>query len=211
MKTMNNPIIIATNNQGKAQEFRELFKKLPGATQIKTLSDLLDVPNIIENGQTFVENATIKAQTIYQKYGQITIADDSGLVVDALGGRPGIYSARYAADHDDQANLKKVISEISPFPFKERSAHFITALVTVGPNGTMHQIGQVDGYILKKPQGKSGFGYDAIFYYPPLAKTFAQMTQTEKNSISHRGKAMKQLIAAWPQFIKGENNENPNM
>lgn len=204
-------IIIATKNKGKTKEFKNLFQKLPGNYTILTLNELSDSPEIIENGHSFIENATIKAQKIFQKYGQITIADDSGLVVDALGGRPGIYSARYASNHNDQANLKKVIEEIIPIPRDKRTAHFVTALVTIGPQGKMTNIGQVNGILLDKPLGNNGFGYDTIFYYPPLEKTFAQMSENEKNRISHRGKAIKKLFTAWPLYLRGEVNENTNL
>lgn len=204
-------IIIATKNKGKTKEFKNLFQKLPGNYTILTLNELSDSPEIIENGHSFIENATIKAQKIFQRYGQITIADDSGLVVDALGGRPGIYSARYASNHNDQANLKKVIEEIIPIPQDKRTAHFVTALVTIGPQGKMTNIGQVNGILLDKPLGNNGFGYDPIFYYPPLEKTFAQMSENEKNQISHRGKAIKKLFTAWPLYLKGELNENTNL
>ncbi|BDR58788.1 XTP/dITP diphosphatase [Xylocopilactobacillus apicola] len=201
-------IIIATKNPGKAKEFQKLFSD---QYEIVTLNDLTDLPTIIENGSTFKENATIKAQTIYKATNETVIADDSGLVVDALNGEPGIYSARYAKDHDSKANMDKLINKIKKIPPQKRTAHFITVLVVISKYGKIEETGRVDGLIIEHPKGNDGFGYDPIFYYPPKDKTFAEMTMSEKNQISHRGKAMEQLIKDWPEYLKGENNENLNL
>ncbi|BDR56675.1 XTP/dITP diphosphatase [Xylocopilactobacillus apis] len=204
-------IIIATKNIGKAREFRNFFSQLPEKYEIITLNDLTNLPEIFENGHSFTENAAIKAQKIYEATHQTVIADDSGLEVDALGGEPGIYSARYAGDHDDQANNQKLLNNLSKVLPPERTAHFITVLVVMGPHGKIETAGRVDGVILDHLQGNDGFGYDPLFYYPPLQKTFAEMSPAEKNKISHRGLAMNNLIKAWPDYIKGKNDENTNL
>lgn len=204
-------IIIATNNLGKAREFTKMFSELPQNYKIVTLNELKEFPSIIENGKTFSENATIKAQNIYDLTHEIVLADDSGLVVDALNGEPGIYSARYARDHDDKANNNKLISKIKKIPPDQRIAHFVTSIICISKYGKLEATGTVDGLILTQPQGVDGFGYDPLFYYPPLKKTFAQMNLEEKNKISHRGLAIKQLIKKWPNYIKGEKNENINL
>lgn len=195
-------LIITTKNRGKAREFRTLFSEFN--YEIVTLNDLNNVPEIVENGNSFSENATIKAQAIYNLTHETVIADDSGLVVDELNGEPGIFSARYAGDHDDKANLEKLIKKISVIPPNKRNAHFITSLVAVGKYGRIEKNGTVDGIILTKPRGTNGFGYDPIFYYPPLKKTFAEMDENEKNQVSHRGRALRKLFMVWSDYVKDE-------
>lgn len=185
-------ILIATKNQGKAREFRAFFN--PRGFKVLTLNDLERIPQIIENGTTFTENAMIKAQTLTKLLGTVTLADDSGLMVTALAGRPGIYSARYAGDHDDAANNAKLLRELSGVAKNERQAVFHTSLVVTRPQQTpLTVVGEVTGEILTKARGTDGFGYDPLFYLPKLGKTFAELTSVEKNQVSHRGKAIQQL------------------
>ncbi|QBO37219.1 XTP/dITP diphosphatase [Periweissella cryptocerci] len=187
-------IIIATNNAGKLAEFTEMFA--PFGIQVLGLKDLQNVPDIEENGVSFAENATTKATAIAKTTLDIpVIADDSGLMVEALNGEPGIHSARYAGDHDDSANVKKVLRQLGNLPEAERAATFHTTIVAVKPNGKeLVASGEVHGFITTAPRGKGGFGYDPIFYAPELGKTFAEATATEKNQVSHRGRALQELM-----------------
>ncbi|KRM95764.1 HAM1 protein [Liquorilactobacillus aquaticus DSM 21051] len=185
-------ILIATKNEGKAKEFRAFFE--PKGFKVKTLSEMENLPEIIEDGKTFQENALIKAKTLTDKSGITVLADDSGLMVDALNGAPGIFSARYAGDHDDDANNAKLLRELKNVPFHQRTAVFHTSLVVTSTERQPLVVeGNVKGFILEKKQGKDGFGYDPLFYLPELKKTFAELTPFEKNKVSHRGKAVKAL------------------
>lgn len=195
-----NKIIIATNNAGKLAEFTAMLAPL--GIEVLGLKDLQNVPNIEENGVSFAENATVKATAIAKTTLDIpVIADDSGLMIDALNGAPGIHSARYAGDHDDLANVKKVLREMGNLPEAERKATFHTTIVAVKPNGKeLVASGEVHGFITKEARGKGGFGYDPIFYAPELGKTFAEATSTEKNEVSHRGRALQELMANFEKW-----------
>ncbi|MFT8425367.1 MAG: XTP/dITP diphosphatase [Liquorilactobacillus sp.] len=185
-------ILIATKNKGKAREFRAFFE--PKGFRVETLNELDEIPEIIENGETFTENALIKAWALTNLLQTAVVADDSGLMVDALGGEPGIYSARYAGDHDDAANNKKLLSKLEDIPDEERTAVFHTSLVVtrIGREPLIVS-GNVKGRILKQLRGAAGFGYDPLFYLSKLDKTFAELTPIEKNKVSHRGQAIKEL------------------
>jgi XTP/dITP diphosphohydrolase len=186
-------LIIATKNKGKAKEFVELFEPL--GFRVKTLLDYPDAPDIEETGETFEENALLKAAGISNIFQKIVIADDSGLVIDALDGRPGVYSARYAGTKkDDEANIQKVLFEMKDVPEEKRTAHFhcTLALVVPGKDPVIVE-GTCNGLILTEKRGNNGFGYDPIFYLPHLKKTMAEMTSEEKNQISHRGNAIRKL------------------
>jgi XTP/dITP diphosphohydrolase len=156
-------VIIATKNQGKAREFESLFAAK--GYEVKTLLDFLGSPDVEETGITFEENAILKAEAISKEYHQVVIADDSGLIVDALEGRPGVYSARYAGeDKNDEANINKVLSELAGVPEKERTARFYCALAVASPNQeTITVSGTIEGYITEQPMGENGFGYDPFF------------------------------------------------
>lgn len=190
-------IIIATKNEGKAKEFAELFQ--PYHINVKSLLDVADSIDVAETGTTFAENAILKAEAIAEQYQEVVIADDSGLVIDALDGRPGVYSARYAGlDKNDEANIDKVLDELENVSDKEHTAHFQCVLAAVVPNEKPDLFsGQVHGTILRKRQGDGGFGYDPIFYLPEKDKTMAQLTKDEKNAISHRGRALDELMKNW--------------
>ncbi|MDR3240742.1 MAG: XTP/dITP diphosphatase [Lactobacillaceae bacterium] len=186
-------LIFATKNAGKVREFREFLAPL--GIQVRDLTELEDLPEIVENGQTFEENALIKAQTIAEFLNQPVVAEDSGLVIDALNGEPGVHSARYAADHDDAANNAKVLERLTGFAPEKRTANFQTVIVALKPDGNkLVAKGSVHGQILDHLQGDNGFGYDPLFFYPPYNKTMAEMTAAEKNEISHRGQALKQFM-----------------
>ncbi|WP_025086800.1 XTP/dITP diphosphatase [Ligilactobacillus apodemi] len=194
-------LLIATKNEGKAREYRSLFE--PKGFEVITLNDIPEKIEIEENGTTFVENATIKAKALADKYQVLALADDSGLAIDQLNGEPGIYSARYAGDHDDEANKQKVLTKLEGVPREKRTAHFHCAIVVCDPNKPkLVAQGQVDGVILTAPQGEGGFGYDPLFYYPPFEKSFAQLTMEQKNSVSHRGRAVNELMEQFDQWWK---------
>jgi len=161
--------------------------------EIKTLSNFGPIPPVIEDGDTFEENAVKKAQFTARVLGVPALADDSGLAVKALGGAPGVFSSRYAGENaDDDANNRKLLKEMAGV--EDRSAAFLCVLVIAVPRGpALVYEGRCEGVIAEKPEGDGGFGYDPLFYYPPLQKTFAQLTGQEKNRISHRGKAILEL------------------
>lgn len=192
-------ILIATANAGKAAEYRKIFEA-KGVT-VQTLADLPQHYEIDENGSSFEENALIKAQTLLDALQIPVLADDSGLIVDALDGAPGIHSARYAGDHDDEANKRKLLAELKDIPAAERTARFYCAIVVVRPNAKPLSVaGKAEGQILFAEQGNDGFGYDPLFYYPPLKKSFAELTMAEKNQVSHRGQAVAQLQTVFDQW-----------
>lgn len=186
-------VIIATKNKGKAKEFERLFSKY--GMEVKTLIDFPDVPDIEETGETFEENAIIKAEAIAKLANSFVVADDSGLVIDALGGRPGVYSARYAgAEKNDEDNIDKVLSEMEAVNEEERTARFYCALAMAGPDfETITVNGTCEGMILNERRGSEGFGYDPIFFVPSEGKTMAEMSPERKNELSHRAAAMKNL------------------
>ncbi|KGO22205.1 nucleoside-triphosphate diphosphatase, partial [Oenococcus alcoholitolerans] len=179
-----NKIIFATKNAGKSKEVKEL---LGDSFEISDLNQLAPLPEIKETGHSFLENARIKAKTIAPFFpDQAVLAEDTGLCIDALGGRPGIFSARYAGDHDDLANIKKVLTEMEGIPVDKRGAHFETAMVFIYQGKEIDAFGRSDGRILNGTLGQDGFGYDPIFYSTDLEKTFAEADESEKNSVSHR-------------------------
>lgn len=185
-------IVITTNNAGKAREYGEMLSPL--GINVKTLADFPHFA-IDENGQTFQENALIKARTSVKQLGLPVMADDSGLMVDALDGAPGVHSARYAGDHDDQANNRKLLRELAGVDDLYRTAHFHTTIVGLKPNGDqLVAEGQVDGHILRNPQGSNGFGYDPLFYVDELGCAMATLTDEQKNAVSHRGRALRNFM-----------------
>lgn len=196
-------LILATNNPGKIAEIRSMLKR--GGTEILTLDDLPgDPPDVVEDGDTFEENARKKALTIAQWAGMPALADDSGLVVDALGGEPGVHSSRYAGDEGDMdANMDLLLSRLAEFPNEIRRAHFACVLCIAAPDGRTWEVNaRVDGMIAMEKKGDYGFGYDPLFFYPQAAMTFAQMPPIIKNTVSHRFKALKELVAKLPTIQK---------
>jgi XTP/dITP diphosphohydrolase len=186
-------VIIATKNRGKAKEFESLFA--PKGFQVKTLLDYPEIGDIEETGSTFEENAVLKAESVSRQIGKIVIADDSGLMVDALDGKPGVYSARYAGEEkNDEANIDKVLKELEGVPDAERTARFYCALAVASPNQpTLTFSGTCEGSILKERRGSNGFGYDPIFYVAEKGKSMAELLPDEKNQISHRAIALRKL------------------
>ena len=187
-------IVLASNNQHKLKEFKEILTEY----NIITLKEIEYFDEIEETGQTFEENALIKAETIHKFLKEkgleyIVIAEDSGLCVDSLDGAPGIYSARYAGIHgDDQANRDKIQRELEG---KNRDAYFICTIIVYYPNGKHKTfVGKTYGEISTKELGSKEFGYDCIFYSKDLNKTFGEASQQEKNSVSHRSRAIKEML-----------------
>jgi len=184
-------LVLATHNKGKITELRRLL--LGYGITIKGLDDFDPIPEAVEDGSSFKENAYKKAYFTAKSLGIPALADDSGLVVRALNGEPGVHSARYAGDHaSDEDRYKKLLKEMDGKA--DRSAYFGCAIAVALPAGqTMTFTGRCDGEITFEPRGDEGFGYDPVFFYPPLKMTFAQIPLEEKNRISHRGKAMAKL------------------
>ena len=184
-------LVLATRNKGKIQEFKELLSGFD--MNMKSLEDFGPIPPVKEDGQTFEDNAYIKAHFTARVLGVPALADDSGLVVEALNGAPGVYSARYAGDDaTDKDNNLKLLEEMKGKT--NRRAFFESAIIIAVPRGpALTYIGKCEGEITLESKGENGFGYDPLFYYPALSKTFAQMTGEEKNRVSHRGKAMSEL------------------
>lgn len=198
-------LLIATKNEGKAKEFVELFKSR--GYQIKTLLDFPEIEDIEETGKTFEENARLKAEEIANQLNCLVLADDSGLKVDALGGQPGVYSARYAGERkSDAANNAKLLHELTDVPMEERTAQFHCTLVLSEPGKESLVVsGELPGVIGRIPRGDNGFGYDPLFIIPETDKTMAEMTSEEKNQISHRAKALKELDKKIDTWL-GEKN-----
>jgi XTP/dITP diphosphohydrolase len=186
-------VIIATKNPGKAKEFEHIFSAR--GIVVRTLLDYPEIPEVEETGVTFEENAILKAEAVSQALGKMVIGDDSGLMVDALEGRPGIYSARYAGEpKNDQNNTDKVLSELKGLPEEKRSARFYCALAVAVPSQEpMTVSGTCEGRILEERRGTNGFGYDPVFYVPEKGVAMAELSSDEKNKISHRANALKKL------------------
>jgi XTP/dITP diphosphohydrolase len=201
-KEMHNPILVATSNPGKLRDFSGAAASL--GIEISSIKDFSSFPPIVEDGTTFEANARKKAEG-YSNYapGEIVIADDSGLEVDALGGAPGVHSARYAADAphlagsntDDEANNAKLIRALASVPPEKRSGRFV-CVIAAARNGKMLATfhGTAEGVILDRPRGSNGFGYDPLFYFPQIQKTFAELTAEEKARYSHRGAAFRKFL-----------------
>ncbi|MCL2155982.1 MAG: XTP/dITP diphosphatase [Leptospirales bacterium] len=185
-------IVAASSNKNKIVEIKDKFFSIP-ELEIITLSEYNNIPEIIEDGDTFLANAIKKAKIIRDFTGEITIADDSGLVVDFLDGEPGVYSARYGGENltdIDRYNL--ILEKMSGVEFDKRTARFICEIAIAFPNGRIISAsGACEGMITYEPKGTMGFGYDPIFYIPELKSTMAEISLTEKNKISHRGRALE--------------------
>lgn len=204
-KNKSNPtVILATCNTGKIKELKNTLCNFN--LNIVCLKDFPEIPEIKETGNTFKENALIKAKTASQYTGLIAIADDSGLEVDVLNGAPGIYSSRYAEDIPnvnsltmDQHNISKLLSTLTNIPLAQRTARFCTTIVAYNTNGMyITATGVATGLISLTPKGKNGFGYDPIFFDTRLEKTFGELSIKEKKQYSHRTKALKKLLELWP-------------
>ncbi len=197
-------LILATRNAGKLREFQTLLQDMP--VQIETLNNYPHLPDIAETGQSFLENAVIKATTVAKATGIPALADDSGLVVPALNGAPGVYSARYAGnEHDDWANNEKLLHEMQELEGNDRHAYFACCIVIARPDGSTWSCeGEVHGKITHQAQGDNGFGYDPLFFLPEKNATMAELAPDEKNEISHRGQAVQKAVQGIRQFLMSD-------
>ncbi len=193
-------IVLATRNSGKIRELRQLLKNFP--IEVKSLNDFGPIPEVKEDGKTFDDNAHKKALFTAKALGLPAMADDSGLVVEALGGRPGVKSARYAGENaTDNDNIDKLLNEMKEK--KNRHAAFECVISIAVPSGpALTYEGRCEGEITLEPRGASGFGYDPVFYYPEYNKTFAELDGEEKNRVSHRGKALAEVGAEFDKILK---------
>jgi XTP/dITP diphosphohydrolase len=198
------PLLIATTNAGKIREIRHL---LNGHRELRTLADLPSITEPEETGSTFADNAALKARYYAAKSGLMTVAEDSGLVIDAIGGAPGVHSARYPGDTypDKFRNLYAALAD-QPRPW---TARYVCAVAVAevpgspGPEVIYSTQATVEGEIWPEPRGEHGFGYDPIFYYPPYQRTFGEVDDAEKLAVAHRGRAFRQL-ASWLNVTRGE-------
>lgn len=197
-----NRILTATSNLGKLRDF--VGAATPLGLQVGCIPNFASLPSVVEDGETFEANARKKAEEYSQHVpGEIVLADDSGLEVDALGGAPGVHSARYAADQphlagnntDDEANNAKLIREIRRVPAERRTGRFVCVIAAARDGKTLQSFrGEADGVILDSPRGINGFGYDPLFYFPQIQKTFAELGAEEKAHYSHRGAAFRKFL-----------------
>lgn len=192
-------LLIATSNTGKLIEIEAMLKNLP--IQVLSLASLTAPPKVIEDGKTFEDNAFKKARTLADFSGYATLADDSGLMVDALGGEPGVRSARYAGeDATDDLHNQKLLRALANVPAEKRTARFVCVLALCLPSSSApnHWFfrGECEGRIAFAQKGENGFGYDPVFFYPPLAMTFAELGREAKSHVSHRGSALTKLARA---------------
>ena len=197
-------LLIATTNRAKFAEIQSFLKDLP--VTLRSLQSLGQWPPVIEDGATFEENALKKARTLARYSGCLTLADDSGLEVDALYGAPGIYSARYCGEEgNDDKNNEKLLKELQDVPEPQRTARFVCALALCAPDPPEGKEWLVrkscEGRIALARNGENGFGYDPIFFFPPIGKTFGEIDRETKATVSHRGKALKKLAEALPSLI----------
>ncbi len=205
-------ILIATSNPGKVRDFAGAAG--PHGIEIGSIPGFASLPAVVEDGLTFEENACKKAEE-YSRHasGEIVVADDSGLEVDALNGAPGVHSARYAADQphladentDDEANNARVLRELRKVPAEKRTGRFVCVLAAARDGKTLATFrGTAEGVVLDSPRGTGGFGYDPLFYFPPIQNTFAELSAEEKAVHSHRGAAFRQLLSWYSEEFPAE-------
>lgn len=206
-------LVLATHNQGKLRELRELLRgQVPGLDVDTQVVDAgaVGAPDVAETGVTFAENSLLKARAVAQATGLVAIADDSGLAVDVLGGAPGIFSARWAGRHgDDAANLRLLLDQLADVPDEYRGAAFVCAAALAVPGAApgggreVVEYGQVEGTLLREPRGAGGFGYDPVLQPSGLDRSCAELSPAEKNAISHRGHAFRALLPAIVEALSG--------
>jgi len=197
-------LLVATTNPGKFAEVKDFLRQLP--LEVLSLSDLATWPKIIEDGATFEDNALKKARALAEYSGYLTLADDSGLEVDALNGAPGIYSARYCGEEgNDKKNNEKLMHELREISEEKRTGRFVCALALCAPKSHGMKEWTVrdscEGRISFELKGENGFGYDPLFFYPSLGKTFGEIDRAIKATVSHRGKALKKLAEMLPSLV----------
>ena len=197
-------LLLATSNIHKLQEYRAIFSGIP--FRLLSLHDIKLVMDVEETGTTFVENAQLKARAYARASRILSLADDSGLEIDAMGGAPGVYSARFAGkDATYMERFRLILEHLHGLPAEQRTARFRCAIAIAEPSGYCRIVeGTMEGVIAEAPRGENGFGYDPIFLVPALAKTNAELSAEQKNSISHRGRAAHlavPLLSNWPQSV----------
>ncbi|BCR05584.1 non-canonical purine NTP pyrophosphatase [Desulfuromonas versatilis] len=187
-------LVVATRNQGKLKEIRRLLED--SGIMVKGLDAFPELPEVVEDGDSFEANASKKAREVCAATGRLTLADDSGLVVEALGGAPGVYSARYAGEQaSDADNNRRLLDELAGVPAEKRQGAFFCAMALCGPDGDCRLFhGRVQGVLLDAARGAGGFGYDPLFLVPEYGKTMAELPLEIKNRISHRGQALRQAL-----------------
>lgn len=201
-------LLLATTNRDKLKEFRAIFSNLP--YEILSLNDIKLDMDVEETGTTFQENAELKALAYTHASGMLSLADDSGLEIDALGGAPGVYSARFLGpDASYEERFRVIFEQLRGLPMGQRTARFRCVITVAEPGGDHRSVeGTIEGLIADAPRGKNGFGYDPIFLVPALGKTTAELAPEEKNQISHRGKAARlalELLKNWPRSASSED------
>lgn len=202
---MKHRIIFATGNAGKMREIRLILEDL--GCQVISMKEAGADPEIVEDGKSFAENAEIKARAVWNCTGDIVLADDSGLVVDYIGGEPGIYSARYMGeDTSYEIKNRNIIERLEGASGDERAARFVCNIAAVLPDGrVLHTEAAMEGLIAEEPAGCEGFGYDPILYIPEFEKTSAELTIDEKNRISHRGKALEAMKSELKKILEEDS------
>ena len=193
-------LVVATKNPGKLREIREI---LGSEVRLLSLADFPDVGDIVEDGRTFEANAIKKALSVALHTGRVSLADDSGLEVDALEGAPGVYSARFAGENaTDEQNNNKLLRLLEGTPDAKRTARFRCVIAVGAPDGTGRTAdGTADGRILRRPRGTAGFGYDPLFLASCIERTFAELPPIEKNRLSHRGSALRSILPLLRKFL----------
>jgi XTP/dITP diphosphohydrolase len=199
-------LLLATSNQHKLEELRAILSDLP--FKLLSLKDLQLDMLVEETGATFAENAELKARAYAQASGMLTLADDSGLEIDALGGAPGVRSARYLGSETTyEERFRKIVEQLNGLPMAQRTARFRCVIALADPSGSTRIVeGVIEGVIADVPRGKNGFGYDPIFFVPELGKTLAELAPEQKNRISHRGRAARAariLLENWSGDLQG--------
>ncbi len=202
-------IVLATGNAGKIRELSAMLAELNPDVRVLGLKDFPHIGEIPETGATFEDNARIKALAVARATGLVAVADDSGLAVDALNGAPGVYSARYSGeDATDERNVDKLLRALSKVPDAERGCHFACVMLAATPGGReLIGRGAWHGRVTHAPRGDKGFGYDPVFFDEEMALTAAQLDAQVKNSRSHRGLALRELLRGWPEFWKHAQQE----
>jgi XTP/dITP diphosphohydrolase len=197
-------LVVGTRNVKKLQEIREILGDL--GVELRDLTSYPDAPDVVEDGATFEENARKKAAELAGALGQWVLGEDSGLVVPALNGRPGVYSARYAGKHgDDAANNARLLAELAPLPDDRRAAYYVCTAVLADPHGEVQAAveGRCHGVILREPRGTGGFGYDPLFLIPEYHRTFGELSARAKHALSHRARALEQLRPVLRRLLPG--------
>ena len=200
-------LVIATRNPGKTSEIRDLLKDFP--VEIKNLDDFGPIPEVEEDGDTFDDNAYKKASFAAEVLGIPALADDSGLVVEALDGAPGVYSARYAGENaTDEQRCSRLLNELETETNRKAAFECVVSIAVPGGPALTYE-GRCEGVIAEQPAGENGFGYDPVFYYPPLKKTFAQLTREEKSRVSHRGRALGEIREEFEKVLTWIRQQMP--